>query len=318
MPRLEALSCGTPARDRRNEDSYFLADNGDVIVAAAIDGVTDRVVSQAQARHLASYGLNGSAFAAMLTRQAIARASWWDAAVTLRRMLLQANTELADWLRQVYGFFVPDMVFEQEPPLTPYRDDPRYLRLVLPACVVTLARLDLRGATLEFAHLGDTELLLFHDDGTVTRAAVQPRPNAARAVGLPDHPDPVVNKYRRVGLAHNFVDRDGQTDPTAGIGVINGLPEAADYLLAGSVDLENVAAVLLCSDGFLWPAPAEADDATAAARLDHMRDLIDAQGLRGYLDALRGEEADDPDRSRYPRPKRHDDATAVLIRLDRC
>jgi hypothetical protein len=46
-----------------------------------------------------------------------------------------------------------------------------------------------------------------------------------------------------------------------------------------------------------------------------MRALIEAEGVAGYVDRLRAEEATDPERTRYPRPKVHDDATAIYVRL---
>lgn len=313
--RFETICAGTPTGDRRNEDAYFLADNGEVVIAAAIDGVTDRLISHAQARHLREYNLNGSAFAAYVTRRSYAGSRWDDAATSPRSMILQANAALHDWVRDVYGFFVPETITGQEPPLEPFRDDPRYFRLVLPACVTTVVRIDASTSTLEFAHLGDTELLLFYADGRTERGAVPKRPNMAQGVVDATDDDPRIRKYRRGGLMHNFTHPDGRPDPTIGVGVVNGMPEAADFVLTGEIDLSGVEVVCVCSDGFLWPVADEGDPAQVESRLTTMRERIDSGGLAVYLNALRAEEATDPDRTTYPRPKVHDDATALLVSL---
>lgn len=68
--------------------------------------------------------------------------------------------------------------------------------------------------------------------------------------------------------------------------------------------------VLLCSDGFL--ALASAYEAMAAS------DLVAAardSGLKALGETLRGIEDGDPEGRRYPRFKKSDDATAVLLRL---
>ncbi|MFW5691070.1 MAG: hypothetical protein ACOCXZ_01105 [Chloroflexota bacterium] len=312
---LSHICTGTPAGDRLNEDAAVAVRNGAVVTAAAIDGVTDRLISQALQPLFASYPqqpCNGSAYAARLTRDVIEA----DPLADPGALLLRANAALRAQVAPYYGGTLDAAaVCAAEPALAPYAADPRYLRLILPACVVTLARIDRAAARLDYAHLGDTELLLFHTDGRVTRAVAETRPNWQRGLIIAEDDDPQVRRYKAVGLLHNFVDANGQPDPTVGVGVINGLAEAASYIMTGSIDLAGVAAVCVCSDGFMWPAPAGETAADHHARLRHMRRIIDAAGLAGYVDRLRAEEAADAHRQLYPRPKTHDDATAILIRF---
>lgn len=312
MPVIQSISQGMPAGDRLNEDAYLVADDGRFITAAAIDGVTDRLVSEALQPLFESCAeeVNGSAYAAWMVRDAIMA----DLPVVPHEALRDANHRLRENIAHCYdGGYDPERIVAQEPALKPFADDPRYFRLVMPACVATLIRVDLDDRRLDYAHLGDTELLLFHTDGRTTRGVVHRRENAAQGLVDADDADPRVRKYRRNGLLHNYTDQSGNTDTTVGIGVLNGQHEAADYALTGTLGLDGVEGIVVCSDGFLWPAHSDETPAGESARLDSMRRRIERAGLGGYLDALRAEEATDPERTRYPRPKMHDDATAVYI-----
>jgi hypothetical protein len=98
-----------------------------------------------------------------------------------------------------------------------------------------------------------------------------------------------------------------------GVGVINGLPQLADYIEAGTAELTQVAGCLVCSDGFIWPAEWDEQPAAAQARWRHMAEVIQQEGMQRYFAQLRAAESADTTLDRYPRFKVHDDATGVLV-----
>jgi hypothetical protein len=300
MTTIEMICTGEPTGTRPNEDAYWLADDGDRLTLAVIDGVTDRLIARQLRRTFAAYGApNGSAYAARRTREVIAQ----TADRPLIDRLLAANDALREAVQAVYGAWDFAHIARQEPALAAYQEDPRYVRLILPACVLTLVSIDRKTRTLDYAHLGDSELFFFRADGGIERVIQPARPDAhqAQPVDLSHEADPTVRHYKTRGLAHNFTTPTGQTRPTAGIGVLNGQPQAADYILSGQRDLTGVQAVLACTDGLLWP---HQDYKT-------MRDKLTADGITAYVDALRAAEA--AATGPQDRAKVHDDATGLLV-----
>jgi hypothetical protein len=92
-------------------------------------------------------------------------------------------------------------------------------------------------------------------------------------------------------------------------GFLNGEPEAAQFFQSGSEPIENIAHVLLFTDGFFPPKenPQEPDDFSPLVAL-----FLD-KNLEAIIDDIRKKELQDPECITYPRMKPHDDATAVAI-----
>ncbi|MEV0733429.1 protein phosphatase 2C domain-containing protein [Polymorphospora sp. NPDC050346] len=93
-----------------------------------------------------------------------------------------------------------------------------------------------------------------------------------------------------------------------GFWVAGAVPEAAEHALVGSADREDIARVMLCSDGvsrlierYGWSWP-------------NLLNLADRAGSQRVFRAIRQAEQADPDPRRW-RGKRHDDATLVLARI---
>jgi len=249
---------------------------------------------------------------------------------SLQSLLLEANAALRKQLEVVYGELTAEALLQAEPQLHFLKDDPRLIRLVLPSCVATIARVDLVTNTLEFAHAGDTALFLFYRDGNAVQITddqmgkhdkkvlelaktIQDEKGCRFSEALSD--DRVIEMNRRNGIYHNYVDQYGHVDTKAGVGVVNGLPQFAAYIQQGTLDLNNVASLLICSDGLIWPAFWNENNIDTVKRLRTMRELIERLNLSGYVAELRNVEKADATHDRYPRIKTHDNATGIFLEL---
>ena len=325
--RIETL-CEPGSPDRRNEDALFLQQVDGVVLAAAIDGATERIPSTGLPTLLeVDYAdMTSAAFAARVTRDALREHS----DLPPREMLVAANNRLRAALESVYGPLSPQAIFDREPGLSDWAHDLRYVRMVLPACVVTLIRYDTIRQQLEYAHLGDTALMFFQDDGTVQmvaghdgRVSSQGTLGMAQRIqqtdGLPHLRDAVahatvIKRNLEGALYHNYVDEHEQLDPLRGVGVIDGLREAEAFIKTGALAVDaSTTGILVFTDGLMWPAEFDESPAQVQHRLQHMCSVIEGHGLRGYYDLLRTEETNDAQFDRYPRFKLHDDATGIYV-----
>ncbi|NLX08596.1 MAG: hypothetical protein GXY36_02980 [Chloroflexi bacterium] len=340
-PAIEVVYHALP--DRLNEDTWLVMQAGPLgerIVFAAIDGATTRLTPPALQRYLDSHAmpLTPAAFSARVVRDALARHIAEGMFPDLRTLLLEANADLGRALIGIFGALsLEGMEFPPEVYAT-LRNDPRLVRLGLPASVITLAEYDPAARTIRFAHAGDTLLLVAYQDG---RVAVPTHPDDPADSALKHaarqlrqiHPhlpfrelirQPEVRKLNlNSGLRHNYVDEHGLPQPTQGIGVMDGLPELRYFIKTGKIAADDVAFVCAMTDGLEWhPSAGEvfAEHPDEAAELMQQRrafmvDQIDRLGLAGYLELLRQAEAEDADHEQFPRMKTHDDATGVLLRF---
>lgn len=94
-----------------------------------------------------------------------------------------------------------------------------------------------------------------------------------------------------------------------GYGALNGEPEALRFVQTGRESLENVAHILVFTDGLMIPKenPRAEDDFNTMTRVFLERGF---EGLKRYVREL---EESDPQCVRYIRYKRHDDVAAVAI-----
>jgi hypothetical protein len=342
FPALEIVCQGAPGR--QNEDTWLAMQagpSGEQIVIAAIDGATTRLTPPPLQRRLDAQPEKPTpaAYAARLTRDSLARQIGTSMPAELRTLLLEANADLGRDLMRLFGALTLDAMGFPEEVYTPLADDPRMVRLGLPASVVTLAEYDPASRTLRYAHAGDGLLLVVYRDGRVsvpTHADGSGTDHALKQTALQMHdyyPDlsfrelvelpEVQHRNLTDALYHNYVDEHGLPQPSRGVGVIDGLPELRYFIRAGQVALDDAVLACVMTDGLEWPASAQesfADDPAEVAELCEQRyrfmgEQIGTHGLAGYLDRLREAETGDPDHERYPRMKTHDDATGVLLRL---
>ena len=330
LHQLNVICEGAPVPGRVNEDAAYLAVNDETVTLLAVDGATPRLPAHALTLLLAAWPeqpMTPAGHAARVARVTVACTPH----LALRDRLLAANAELRQQLVDVYGALTPDTVIGQEPHVRDIGSDPRLFRLVLPACVATLAEVDLAARHLTYAHAGDTALFVWYADGRIDKVpsadlAGREGEFLARAWAMQDRPpdgsfvqpmrgEDLVLADKLTGIFHNYVDEHGSTDPALGVAVINGLPQLDAYLMSGEFDLTGATGVLVCSDGLLWPAERNAPPDDAVRRWAFMRDTIQHDGLTGYYRQLRELEASDPRCQRFPRFKVHDDATGLYLRL---
>ena len=324
--RLSTLNEAAPIANRLNEDTCYVRSNGTETLVMVADGAGQRLSTTKTDAMLNWLGtpITAARFAALTILNA---ARDYD---DPQDILLQANENIAWNWEHIYGELSAAALCQHEPQLAAdLNDDARLIRLALPVCVATAVRINSQTRQLDYAHVGDTMLLIFHDDGRISTPTtdqmgiyderalamavrIQAETGAPHMVDVVADPR-VVEINRRNGLYHNYVDEQGKPDVKVGVGVINGLPEMEAYMECGSIDLHDVSSILLSTDGGLWPAPLNETPTDRVARYQHMRELIECDGLTGYYEQLRAIEAADSAHDRYPRFKTQDDCTAVFV-----
>lgn len=331
---IDVLSLASP-KHPVNEDSWLLfeapQDNSNLVIAAAIDGASTRYSIAILESYLTDkHGITSAAFAATIVRNSLLSHLTVAPEKDLKETLLTANEALREELAHIIGGFSREILAPLRPEVT--KDDPRRIRLLLPACVVTLIRINVREQLLDYAHVGDTSLIEVHRDGTVVshtpdqmrkfdeemlRFAAELRqeqdlPHFKNAVKLPE----VVLKDRENGLRHNYVTPSGDVDLSEGIGALNGLPELAAYIVADRIGFDPVRTFGFClmTDGLRLPAPLAETAHEEQQRLDRMGALLLQGGPERLFEEMRDMIVADPYYDRYPRINNQDDATGIWIR----
>lgn len=337
---LEIVCQSAPDNDKPNEDAFIAYQHDDRqprYALGAIDGATSVAFYEPLRDYLDAHhnGITPAALSATIARDAILTylgtlAPSSDISPT--DLIIHANQVLRDFLDDVApNIFSAETIIAEYPHHAELLDDPRKIRLFLPAAVATLAVIDTDLNTLYYGHIGDTALILCYPDGYVevpTRDQVQSKAGSALYAAVQEVAgngltmEEVVNHPllraldRDQRIYHNYVDENGQTAPQYGTGVINGLPVLTDYIRTNVISLDDAEAVLLVSDGFLLPDNPLNPRYDLPTRASRMWQMIRQHGMRQYLNHLRAEERADSDREKYPRLKLHDDATGVLLYLD--
>jgi serine/threonine protein phosphatase PrpC len=251
--------------------------------------------------------------------------------IKLLQDVVQDSSELlAIELTQVFASLFPGEYW----PLL----DTRYLRLLLPACVATVVRLNLSSGIFDFAHAGDTALFKVDTSGEIhllTQDQMGPFDAQVLELALQAVKQPgnqIVNVAQAIdtlsalretnllnGVRHNYVDEYGHTQPGAGCGVVNGLAALSDYIQIGQGILNPGDQLFLMTDGLTLPLSSPGGDLPTAVQ----------NGLTGWIEALHQGDVQallkhvqnlieaDPNRSIFPRVKHRDDATALVMTLEK-
>ncbi|NUT47044.1 MAG: hypothetical protein HOV94_06925 [Saccharothrix sp.] len=110
------------------------------------------------------------------------------------------------------------------------------------------------------------------------------------------------------GVVHPITDWRNRED---GWWVAEADPAAAHRAVRASWPRDRVRAVLMATDG----VSCGVDDYGLFADWRAVLDLTSEKGPEAVLDAVRAAEAGDPERTRWPRPKVHDDQALAVIRF---
>jgi hypothetical protein len=154
----------------------------------------------------------------------------------------------------------------------------------------------LRDGFIEWFVLGDCAVVVECRDGR-TAVVIDDRVDRLRDAPITDA---AVRTYAPAFVA----TRRNQPD---GFWVLAAVPAAADQGMTGRIQIVDVARVLICSDGI--SRLVERYGASWTAVLDRAQ----SGGVEALVADVRAAEHADPDPRRW-RGKRHDDATAVLLR----
>ncbi|TDD74832.1 protein phosphatase 2C domain-containing protein [Actinomadura rubrisoli] len=148
-----------------------------------------------------------------------------------------------------------------------------------------------------FVVLRDGEGFKAFTDQRLKQSAVQQR-NSLRQANTGDHGlwAALVAEERRL---RNHPD---------GYWVAAGEPAAAEHALTGTTPVHDLTHALLLSDGGARPV-----EPFGVTTWEECFDRLIHRGMRSWLDHVRDVENTDPDRTRWARSKRHDDATIALI-----
>ncbi len=172
----------------------------------------------------------------------------------------------------------------------------------------SLAVVRLTEDRFEYCQTGDALILLLLNDGgyrlvtpeiDIDRETLQLWKKSQAPEATTIH-DLLAEQIHRVRLQMNV-----------SYGVLNGEPEAMNFLRHGYQDLAGVSDILLFTDGLFLPKenPLDSDDWQCLA------DLFRSGGLQAVRNHVRRLQQEDPTCRKYPRFKQHDDISAVAIQL---
>ncbi len=170
----------------------------------------------------------------------------------------------------------------------------------------SLAVVHLDGNRLEYCQTGDALILLIRRDGSyqvvtpdldIDRETLQLWKEMQVAPDARIH-EVLADQIQQIRLEMN-----------KSYGVLNGEPEALDFIRHGYEDLADVSDILLFTDGLHLPRenPQEEHDWQTFV------DLYKKGGLQALRDHVRQLQLEDPACRKYPRFKLHDDIAAVAI-----
>ena len=333
---VEVLTHPSLVKGRINEDTWLLWESPGFlgsIVCAVIDGAGIRLPFQQLEKELQKLwpSLSPAAFAANIVKDILLEQMQGHPERPLREVLITANKSLHRQIERTIGKFNIENVLSELG--EPWANDPRNVRLIFPACAVTLIRLDLVNGIVDFAHLGDTSLLEIRHKGKVIRhttdqmgkfdqAAFKSISEYQKKENLPDFRNAVLSQEGRQfiiesGLHLNYVDDNGKTNRNNGCGVINGLPEVKDYIETGTIKIDpsQTLGFVLMSDGLELLQSLQENILQHEDRLNLMGDIIRDSGLRGLYRAMDEMVEKDLSFNAYPRTKIKDDATGIYLQI---
>jgi len=96
-----------------------------------------------------------------------------------------------------------------------------------------------------------------------------------------------------------------------GSGAVNGKQGISKYLRSITISLNGVSSIAVLSDGMYLPT----EDLTAAPDWKEMMQMMESESLDGLYREVTQLKNEDPEFIKYPRAKKHDDATGILLKI---
>jgi len=280
---------------RRNEDTFVVLENDDILVAAVLDGATEL----ASISGVQDSQQQGGRFAAQKAAFGIEKKC--QETESAEEILLAANQQIRESL--VYQGHNPD---ESAPEF-------------LPNTQAVLAVVKKNKGEIEIVQTGDAVCLVELNDGQI-ELAMPPdiTPQDIEALKL----------SRSTSLAKNIDLKDTFNNETisrlmiagralcnkedgSGVGVLNGQKSAEKYIKSKKYQLADVKKIILLTDGLFLPT----EDIDAEPDWHKMVDIINKGGIERLYQEVLALKNQDPQLNKYPRFKKHDDATGVTIEM---
>lgn len=265
-----------------NEDRFTI-NEGDGIYGV-LDGASGLTPLTQEARE--SLGLTGGAVAASIVAHELSQSS----SDTLLNRVMRANQKIGE----AFNEFGPS---DSE---------------IADRFCCTAGLVQVKESEIEIVCVADTPVIVIKTDGSFEL----PIPNVDQDAESIAVLDKLINQE---GLTHEEAMQDPRMqsqllkkrrEQNQTYGVLNGDPNVIEHLRSATIPNEDIAAILILSDGLIPPAqPGKDPD------WEIVVDSYKKGGIQGVKDTIRSIEDGDPGCVQFPRFKLHDDASILEVSL---
>ena len=166
---------------------------------------------------------------------------------------------------------------------------------------------------LYFAQTGDTMILALYEDGI--RVLTQPQIEHVDRKALTKWIEMIQSGVRSqkellAGVKERLKENRYLANTRDGYGVLNGEDSAVEFVEYGRVNRQGLLHVLLFTDGLFFPKETIPDE---AHYWEFIANRLVGKGLKGCIDELVSLEETDPECIQYPRFKKSDDKTVMML-----
>ena len=187
----------------------------------------------------------------------------------------------------------------------------------LPASMATIVTVDFSNKSLKFAHIGDTYGFVFKSNNS-SQLFTDDKNNKfdqemfSILKEISRDKSITVRQARqdadfKKSLYEMFIRRNNNPN-RLGSGLLNGDPHAELYIQEGHLSLQDVAGLIIATDGLEIQGKNIIDEVTR----DEIYKIIKREGLRKFINIKKDSEDADPEWN-YVRYKHSDDATGVVV-----
>lgn len=298
--RVNAISEKQPeSGERKNEDAYVVYEDDNVLVAAVLDGAT----SLSAITGVGNLNEQGGLFAAQTGARGIEENA--TDAKSADELLIKANERIANEL------------------LARGEKAEEKSALELSNSQAVVVRIDKRNKTASISLLGDAACLIKHKDGTVELALpldITPEDNealqlvldASRKDGVSVAEIVKSEKHRKRVNSILIKGRERCNSADGGVGVLDGRSSAAAHIRSIELPMADVSEIILLTDGLFLPSEKIGDKPDWEKTME----ILDKEGIDGLYKKVLDIKNSDPSFNKYPRLKKHDDATGILIKCE--